>query len=148
MTDDSANPPALSLRARRRFVAARGAGHCEYCRMVERFQGAPYHVEHVIPSSRLGSDGLDNLAWACPSCNLTKSARLTLTDPVTATPTEVFNPRTMRWDSHFEWSGYRIVGRTSVGRAIINALDLNSALRVGIRQMEQREGCFPPPDGE
>lgn len=108
--------------------------------MVEQFQGAPYHVEHVIPSSRLGGDDLDNLAWACPCCNLTKSARLTLIDPVTATPAGVFNPRAMPWGDHFEWAGHRIVNR-----AIVNALDLNSVSRVGIRQMEQREGYFPPP---
>lgn len=116
--------------------------------MVERFQGAPYHVEHVIPSSRLGGDGLDNLAWACPCCNLVKSARLTLIDPIPAAAAEMFNPRSMAWDSHFEWSGHQVLGRTPVGRAIVNALDLNSTLRVGIRQMEQREGYFPPPDGE
>lgn len=116
--------------------------------MVEQFQGAPYHVEHVVPSSRLGGDGVDNLAWACPSCNLIKSARLTLLDPVTATPTEIFNPRAMPWGSHFEWSGHQIAGRTAVGRAFVNALGLNSPLRVRIRQVEQREGLFPPPDDE
>lgn len=127
-------------------MSARAGGRCEYCRMVEQFQGGPYHVEHVIPSSRLGGDELDNLAWACPSCNYVKSAHLVLIDPQTATPTSIFNPRSMRWGDHFDWSGHQIVGRTAVGRAIVNALDLNSALRIGIRQMEQREGFFPPPD--
>lgn len=113
--------------------------------MVEQFQGAPYHVEHVIPSSRLGGDGPDNLAWACPSCNLIKSARLALTDPETASAAAVFDPRAMPWRDHFEWLGHEVVGRTAVGRALVSALDLNSTLRVRIRQMEQREGHFPPP---
>ena len=57
----------------------------------------------------------------------------------------VFDPRSMPWLEHFEWYGYTLVGRTAIGRALIHALRLNSLLRIGIRQMEQDMGEFPPP---
>lgn len=46
-------------------------GCCAYC-AVPLF--AYYHVDHVIPLSRGGADRLENLALACPSCNVRKSA--------------------------------------------------------------------------
>jgi 5-methylcytosine-specific restriction endonuclease McrA len=56
-------------------VEARAAGRCEYCRMHQSLQGATFHVEHIVPRSRGGPAQLDNLAWACPSCNLRKANR-------------------------------------------------------------------------
>jgi len=35
-----------------------------------------YHVDHVIPLSRGGSNGPENLVIACPSCNLSKGRKL------------------------------------------------------------------------
>lgn len=35
-----------------------------------------YHIDHVIPLSRGGSDHPDNKVLACPSCNLSKGAKL------------------------------------------------------------------------
>jgi 5-methylcytosine-specific restriction endonuclease McrA len=31
-----------------------------------------FHIEHVIPRQHGGSDDADNLALACPDCNLRK----------------------------------------------------------------------------
>jgi hypothetical protein len=53
-----------------RQVEARAQLRCEYCRMHQALQGATFHVEHILPGSRGGPTVLDNLAWACPSCNL------------------------------------------------------------------------------
>ncbi len=57
----------------------------------------------------------------------------------------MFHARTMSWENHFEWSGYLVVGRTPTSRALILALDMNSAKRVRIRTQEQLLGDFPPP---
>lgn len=65
------------------LVAERAGQRCEYCRMHQELQGAVFHVEHIVPRSLGGSDDLDNLAWACPGCNLTKANRVTITDPLT-----------------------------------------------------------------
>lgn len=46
---------------------------CAYCGCS---LGDDYHVDHVIPLSRGGSDDFDNLALACPHCNASKNDRL------------------------------------------------------------------------
>lgn len=48
-------------------------GKCYYCGKKVRDK---YHVEHVVPLSRGGSDGPDNIVIACPACNLAKHDKL------------------------------------------------------------------------
>src|SRR5689334_3163854 len=96
-----------------RQVESRAAGRCEYCRMHQSLQGATFHIEHVIPRARGGPSTLDNLAVACPGCNLHKSDRTHVIDPDSSSTVPLFNPRTDLWDEHFGWEGYRLVGRTS-----------------------------------
>jgi hypothetical protein len=127
-----------------RLVEARAAQRCEYCRMHQSLQGATFHVKHIIPTSGGGSDNPDNLAWACPGCNLKKSNRWTIPDPDTGQIVPVFNPRKDVWAEHFSWNGYALVGRTPVGRALIEAFDLNHPRRMRIRQAEEFFGLFPP----
>jgi hypothetical protein len=127
-----------------RRVAARAGGRCEYCLMHQALQGATFHVEHVVPSSRRGTGALKNLAWACPGCNLRKSDRVECVDPDTGDTVKLFNPRTDRWSEHFAWEGYHVVGQTAVGRASIALLDLNHPRRLLVRQAEELFGLFPP----
>ncbi len=127
-----------------REVEAQAGERCEYCRMHQALQGATFHLEHILPTSASGSDELDNLAWACPSCNLKKSNRLTAVDPQTATELPLFNPRVDRWEDHFAWSGYEMVGLTPTGRALVAAFDLNHTRRQRIREAEEHFDLFPP----
>ena len=135
---------STSWADRVREVEARAGQRCEYCRMHQALQGATFHVEHIIPTSAGGSDEPTNLAWACPSCNLKKSNRLTAVDPETETVAPLFNPRTDRWQDHFVWLGHIVVGRTSVGRPLVAAFDLNHRRRRLIREAEEHFGLFPP----
>lgn len=48
-------------------------GRCAYCRRVMSHAYAT--VDHIIPKSRGGSPGLDNIAWACMRCNGEKGDR-------------------------------------------------------------------------
>lgn len=48
-------------------------GKCYYC---GKKVGISYHVDHVIPVSRGGSNSPDNLVIACAHCNRTKSFRM------------------------------------------------------------------------
>lgn len=137
---------SLSAAMKRKVVEGRASERCEYCRVYEPGQVGTFHVEHIVPSSHGGSDDIDNLAWSCSPCNLSKSNRLELCDPETGLPTPVFHARTMSWADHFEWSGYLMIGRSPTGRALIQALDLNSAKRVRIRAREELCGDFPLPD--
>ncbi len=127
------------------LVEARAGQQCEYCRMHQSLQGASFHVEHIKPVSLGGTDDVDNLAWACPGCNLKKSNRVTVIDPVTRTEVQVFHPRLDRWAEHLAWQGYTITGLTPVGRALVSAFDLNHERRCRIRQAEELFGLFPPP---
>ena len=45
---------------------------CAYCE-IPLF--GEFHVDHMMPLSRGGSDGWENLAITCPMCNMRKSAR-------------------------------------------------------------------------
>lgn len=112
--------------------------------MHEALQGATFHVEHIVPRSQGGSSALDNLAWACPGCNLHKSDRTQVPDPQDGRPVTLFNPRTDRWPDHFQWDGYNVVPLSSVGRATAAALDLNHTRRLRIRRAEGFFGLFPP----
>jgi hypothetical protein len=123
-----------------RLVEARAGGRCEYCRMHQALQGATFHVEHIIPISHSGLSEPDNLAWACPGCNLRKSDRILLADADSLVSVPLFHPRRDRWSEHFRWQGYQVVGLPPVGRATVWALDLNHARRLLIRQPKS---CLP-----
>jgi hypothetical protein len=127
-----------------RLVETRAAGRCEYFRMHQALQGATFHIEHVIPSSRGGTSEEGNLAWACPGCNLRKSDRVEFLDPETGVDVPLFHPRKDHWPDHFCWEGYHLIGKTPPGRATILALDLNDARRLLIRCAEELFGLFPP----
>lgn len=112
--------------------------------MHQSLQGATFHVEHIIPRSAGGSDSLDNLAFACPGCNLKKSNRTSSIDPESGQSVPFFHPRQDRWSEHFDWAGQNVVPMTAVGRASLAALDLNHPRRILIRQAEAMFGLFPP----
>jgi hypothetical protein len=133
-----------SRRDIERHVEARAVGRCEYCRMHQSLQGATFHVEHVRPLSLGGNSERDNLAWACPSCNLHKANRIDVTDPNTGNRVPLFNPCLDDWNQHFRWDGYRIVGQTPIGRATVVVLELNHPRRMKIRQAEELFDLFPP----
>lgn len=127
-----------------RQVAERAAERCEYCRMHQSLQGARFHLEHIVPIARGGATELQNLAWACPGCNLRKSDRIEAIDPVTGTSAQLFHPRMQTWSDHFTYEEYHLVGLSASGRATVAALDLNHPRRILIRQAEQLFGLFPP----
>ena len=80
--------------------------------------------------------------------NLHKSNRVDVQLPDTDEMISLFNPRSHDWDRHFQWDGYRVVGRTSVGQATVDALSMNHARRIKIGQAEELFGLFPPTDDE
>lgn len=125
-------------------VRERAAHRCQYCRMHQSLQGATFHVEHIIPRARGGTDELANLALACPSCNLHKADRTTAIDPVSGASVPLFHPGRENWSEHFRFTGYRMEGLTSTGRATVAAVDLNHPRRQRIRAAEERFGLHPP----
>jgi hypothetical protein len=108
-------------------------------------QEATFHVDHVTPRSRGGATTLDNLALACVTCSLRKSARHRARDPRTGRLVPLYNPRIDDWTIHFAITArWRLSGRTPVGRATIEVLGMNRAAIVAIRQELARMDRYPP----
>lgn len=114
--------------------------------MHSALQGAAFHVDHIVPKSKNGTDELENLELLCISCNLSKSDRTEVIDPTTGELVAFFNPRDHPWREHFRLDIEVLIGLTSIGRATITALDLNSTRRQLIRKAESQFGLFPPDD--
>ena len=64
-------------------VVSRARNRCEYRGLSQLGQEATLHVDHVVPLAAEGPTVLSNLALACVSCSLRKSARQVTTDPAT-----------------------------------------------------------------
>lgn len=135
------------MAPRRDVVRGRARGRCEYCRLPEVLSGAVFHIDHIVPTSRGGRDTDFNCALACPRCNERKSAQLNVRDPKSGKEVALFHPRRSGWEKHFRWSPdrLRIEGRTSIGRATVAALDLNSLARQQLRLIwrERLSDLFP-----
>ncbi len=119
---------------------------CEYCLSQACFATESFAVEHIKPRSRSGQTISGNLALACPGCNGYKHAKTKALDPVTGKLVQLFHPRRQKWHDHFRWSDdyTHIVGLTAIGRATIEALQLNRQCLVNLRQMLYVWGEHPP----
>ena len=118
----------------RQQVRERANARCEYCRTPDQYSSNSFQIDHIIPMKRHGgSDGLNNMAWACPHCNRTKETDVGGYDEA-GVLTPLFNPRTHVWDDHFYMDeAAMIVSTSSIGRVTIRLLDLNDALSVYVR---------------
>jgi len=126
-----------------RAVRERAKNRCEYCHFPEAFAEVPFHVDHIIARQHGGPSEVDNLALACCFCNLYKGPNLSGVDAESGQIVRLFHPREHVWTEHFSWNGPSLVGRTANGRATIQALRLNRADAVAVRQLLMREGVYP-----
>jgi hypothetical protein len=127
----------------RRDVVERAKNRCEYCGLSQVAQEATFHVDHIKPQITGGATSAENLALACVTCSLRKSARENASDPETGVVVAIFHPRRDQWSDHFTLNGARIVGLTPTGRATIEALQMNRTHALDIRTEEQLRGRFP-----
>jgi 5-methylcytosine-specific restriction endonuclease McrA len=132
-------PDALVRRVRQR-----AGNRCEYCLLPQATQEAKFHIDHVFPVKHGGKSSLDNLALSCVTCSLRKGARILVPDPITKRRVTVYNPRKHPWHDHFEWTqSWKILGKTSIGRATLVALGMNRVSVVAIRRAWAVLGEFP-----
>jgi hypothetical protein len=126
-------------------VEKRARHRCEYCRAPQRVSGYRFHLEHIVPAARGGSDAVRNRALACATCNLAKADKTAGTDPRTHAEAALFNPRTQDWDEHFRWADDRqtLVGRTPTGRATVATLAMNGELHQETRRLWFETGWLP-----
>lgn len=126
----------------RSTVIARAENRCEYCRFSQVGQEATFHIDHILPVSRGGTDDSENIALACVSCSLRKASRTKTIDPEFGNDVPLFNPRRQNWHDHFQIDGAQIVGRSAIGRGTVDALQMNRPLAVAIREEETRRNRF------
>jgi hypothetical protein len=118
-------------------VAERAGGCFEYCRSQDRFAMQAFSAEHIEPRSRRGESHLENLAWACQGCNNHKYSKTSARDPLTGEIVPLFHPRRQRWVDHFAWNqeGTLVLGLSPIGRATVEALQLNRKGLVNLRRI-------------
>ncbi|RCS46492.1 HNH endonuclease [Bremerella cremea] len=128
-----------------RLEIARRAGNCcEYCQMPQGYDPATFEVDHIIPEKMKGETSLPNLCLACFPCNNCKGPNIAGIDPETKQKTFLFDPRNEAWREHFVWDGPYLRGKTSVGRATVDLLQINLSFRIAFRRQLIVEGVFPP----
>lgn len=96
--------------------------------------------------SQGGATELENLAFACEGCNGHKAGKTHAMDPASGDRVQLFHPRHQQWRDYFMWSGdyAKIAGRTPVGRATVDALQLNRARLQRLRRALWQAGAHPP----
>jgi hypothetical protein len=105
-----------------------------------------FAIEHIIPRSRGGASEPDNLALSCSGCNGHKYNKTEALDAADGKFVALFNPRREKWRTHFCWSDdyTRIIGLTSIGRATIEALQMNRPSLINMRRLLYSIGQHPP----
>jgi len=130
----------------RQQVVERANNICEYCGNQQELGIGTFQVDHIYPQVLGGKTTLDNLALACPACNMAKYMQVRAIDPKTGRRVTLFNPRCQRWTRHFQWNEdySRIIGRTMCGRATVEALQMNRERIVRLRLYWRALGLHPP----
>jgi hypothetical protein len=122
----------------REAVVKRADNRCEYCQLPAQFQISGFEIDHILPRSRGGQTDLANVTLACPHCNARKWAHIDGEDPDSGQRVALFNPRTQRWEDHFQWSEqhpFTLVGISLYGRATVARLHMNHPDLVHIRRL-------------
>ena len=82
----------------RRVVIERARWRCEYCRAPQGPTGQTFHLDHIVPEVRGGEWTEENLALACPHCNLARGGQQSARDPRTGQMVRLFDPRRDVWE--------------------------------------------------
>jgi hypothetical protein len=102
----------------------------------------PFEIEHIIPRKHRNRTVAGNLAWACIYCNGYKGSNLAGRDRATGKITRLYHPRQHKWSYHFRYQGGTLIGRTAIGRATIDVLQINRPYLVAIREALIAAGAF------
>lgn len=125
-------------------VADRAGHRCEYCHAPEATFNFRLEVEHILPTTRGGRQGLENLALSCRACNLFKSDAVTAIDSLSGKSVRLFDPRVDRWQEHFGPTIHgEIIGLTETGRASVERLRFNTPGQIAARLLWMTFGLFP-----
>jgi len=120
----------------RERIKERAASRCEYCRAPEGIGAYTFHLEHITPRISGGGNTDDNFAFSCWHCNSKKGKQTSARDPQSGATVPLFNPRSEDWDTHFRCDKVTamIHGKTSTGRATVQAFAMNAPLQIEARE--------------
>jgi HNH endonuclease len=127
----------MSLAASiREQVRQRAQCACEFCGTSEIDAGGLLTIDHFQPRSKQGSNQLDNLIYACISCNQSKQDYW----PSQDTAPKLWNPRQETASQHFvEQDDGQLTALTLTGEFTIQRLRLNRTQLVSARQRRQQQ---------
>ena len=126
----------------RQIIAMRANFRCEYCHKPDIIANFSFHIEHIIGLQHKGTNHLDNLAYACATCNWKKGPNIgTLLKPE-GSIIPLFNPRKDKWDEHFYVEDGVILAKDEIGEGTIQLLDFNAVDRILERRYLIEAGLF------
>jgi hypothetical protein len=131
-------PDALRLAVKERANYC-----CEYCRLHQDDFFFPFEMNHVLSMRHDGPTIIENLALSCSICNRNKAADIGTYLDGNRRFIRLFNPRKDVWAEHFEVNHGEILALTSIGRATVKLLDLNTPDRIILRQILMTAGRYP-----
>ena len=111
---------------------------CGYCGVTETESGGPLEIDHFHPQSRGGSDTLENLVYACSTCNRFKGDYWPV--PEASPDLMLLHPQRDDLSTHLQsLLDGRLIGLTKRGWFHIQRLRLNRAQLVNLRVMRAEE---------
>jgi hypothetical protein len=114
----------------REYVRQRAYCTCEFCGISEIDAGGLLTIDHFHPRSKNGTDDVENLIYACASCNQYKQDYW----PIEKTAPTLWNPRQESADQHvFEQEDGQLTALTPMGVFTIKRLRLNRSQLVSAR---------------
>ncbi len=121
-------------------------GLCGYCQTHEELVGIAHEYEHLTPVALGGATIRENLWLSCRRCNSFKGDRVKGQDSCSNQAVRLFHPRNDHWQDHFYWEGggLYIWGKTGIGRASVEVLQLNLSIVTKARSVWILSGRFPP----
>jgi HNH endonuclease len=129
--------------ALRNEVARRAHHRCEYCLIHEDDIAFRPHVDHIVSRKHGGLSDIENLAYACVTCNRSKGSDVASIDGRSGEIVRLFHPRQDQWADHFQLDGSSIRAVSDVGGATLELLKINAPERLAERSLLQTLGSYP-----
>ncbi len=120
----------------REKVRQRAQFTCEYCGVSESDTRRLLTIDHFHPTSKYGSDDLDNLVYCCIGCNRHKGAYW----PTSSSQPSLWNPRNESRSKHiYQLDDGTWHALTTIGTFTLRRLQLNRPALVAWRQNKHQE---------
>lgn len=127
----------------REFVAQRVEYRCEYCRFHADDLFLSFEIDHIVSLKHGGGNEPENLAFACPHCNVHKGSDLTTFLDDYDDIVRLFKPRTDVWTAHFDVVDGEIIPLTRIGQATVKMLRFNQPDLIMLRRLLMQAGRYP-----